>query len=444
VASLLAAGLATGGTVVVAADQAEAAPRSTAQRSTGYSLEGTAYGTRVTTGTGLASGRSAFSHVSCTQLAGKVHRAELASLALPSDSPVVEVGTVTSTTRTFTAKDRGIAAGVESVNRIGDVHFGGNGAPLLSFTGLRTTSTAWATTDGALRTSNDFSAGDIRLTGLDVVPKGPLRDLTNALDRGIDAVLDTVTDNGGTIAIPGLGEVSVGYDKQVHRAGTAFAGAFVLQVTVYAGNLKVGLGRSYARITRGDVAGVLNGLGWGASGEVLDGTLTIGGLGEEPLPCQGTGGKVTSSAAAGLELGGAGPELGVVRGRVSGRFRPNGSAQAWTEGSIASISVGGLEISGITGRVNLGQDRRGRIVRNDFAGSAIGGITFNGTSYGSFDPATAGRIPALEVPGVAAIEFFKREKRKRGSRISAVVITLLDGTATTQLRLGNARASITK
>jgi hypothetical protein len=48
------------------------------------------------------------------------------------------------------------------------------------------------------------------------------------------------------------------------------------------------------------------------------------------------------------------------------------------------------------------------------------------------------------VPGVAEIKFFQREKRKRGSRISAVVITLLDGTATTQLRLGNARASITR
>jgi hypothetical protein len=429
---------------------AEAAPRGTAQRTTGYSFEGTAYGTRVTTPLGLESGRSAFSHVSCTQQTGKRHDAEVATLSVPSDTPLVQVGTVSSTTRTYSARERGVAAAVESVNTIGDVRLGGGGSPLLSFSGLRTTSTAWATPEGALRTSNDFSAERIRLTGLqDQVPRGPLKDLVDSLTGGIDAVLAAIVENGGTITIPGLGEVSVGFDKQVRRAHTAYASGFVLQVRLFAtattDELEVGLGRSYARITRGDVAGVMNGVGWGAGGQALGGTLALGGLGDQVLPCAGTDGKVVSSSVAAIDLAADGVELGVLQGRVRGKLRANGSATAWTEGSLAGVRIGDLEISGIKGRVNVTQDRRGRIVRKDFAGSTIGGISFDGTDYGSFDLATASRIPALEVPGVAKLEFFQRETRKRGGRISAVVVTLLeDGVAGTVLRLGNARASIAR
>jgi hypothetical protein len=447
VSALVAGAAAAGG--AVDSSPAEAAPLTTAQRTSGYNFEGTAFGTRVSAD-GLRSGRSAFSYVACTQQTGKRHDAELATLSVPSESPMVHVGTVSSTTRTYAASKRGIAAAVKSVNKIGDVQLGGGGTPLLSFSGLRTTSTAWATKDGQLRTSNDFSAGEIELELLeDTVPRGPLKDLVDSLTGGIDAVLAAIVANGGTITVPGLGDVSVGFDKQVRRASTAYASGFVLQVKLFATDateeMKVELGRSYARITRGDVAGVMNGVGWGASGQVLDGTLSLGGLGDQVLPCAGTDGQVLSTPVAEVDLTADGLDLGVLQGRVSGTLRSNGRATAWTEGSVAGVAIGGLEISGIKGRVNVAQDRQGRIVRKDFTGSTIGSISFDGTEYGSFDLATAQSIPALDVPGVAKLEFFQRETRRRGGRISAVVITLLEGdVAGTEIRLGNARASIAR
>ena len=42
-------------------------------------------------------------------------------------------------------------------------------------------------------------------------------------------------------------------------------------------------------------------------------------------------------------------------------------------------------------------------------------------------------------PGVAKIEFFVKDKTKRGMQVSAVVITLVDGTpGVSTVRLGNA------
>jgi hypothetical protein len=112
---------------------------------------------------------------------------------------------------------------------------------------------------------------------------------------------------------------------------------------------------------------------------------------------------------------------------------------------VTRVKVGPLVIKGIVGRVNLRQDSRGRMVRNDFGGSSIGEILVDGKSQGGFTPGEASQIPVDGIPGVVKIELFKREKHTRSASISAVVITFADGTpGVSVLRLGNARASMTR
>jgi hypothetical protein len=283
---------------------------------------------------------------------------------------------------------------------------------------------------------------------------GPLGDLFDALGDGGDQVLQALEQNGTTV-IPGLGEVRLGYDRHKERAGVAAASSFVLRVLLYgsdgvkggqdtAADTLVAIGRSWARINKGLPAAVMTGQGYGAEGEAAQGVVSVGRLGAQPLPCQGTGGRVLSAPTAGLDLAGTDQLVADgLTGRVWGVQRKSGVARAWTEGSVSDLTLGTLEIRGIVGRVNVEQNRSGKVVRRDIKGSSVGEILVDGESQGSFDPSTAGQIPPLEVPGVASIRFFVRDKTKRGMRVSAVVIELLDGTpGASTIRLGNARATL--
>ena len=425
---------------------------------TDYGFQGTAYGTRVRSEVaGLESTRTAFSYISCTRIAGLKDEESLASTNLPADNPLIQVTAVDSRTRTFKDRQNGIAAAMVSTNSIGSVELGSTDTPKLVIEGLRTRSMAWATTGDQLRADNEISSVNIDLLDLppnEEIPdelEGPLQELIAAAEGGIGEVLQAILDNSGLIVIPGLGEVSVGFDRVVEKRAHAQASSFVLRVLLYGQDQAkdggddslVGIGRSWARINRNLPAAVMGGWGYGSNAEVLDGVVTVGKLGEQVLPCPGTRGEVFQSPSVGF-----GPtdqfSLAGLRGRSFGEQSETGAAQAWTEGSAGNLVIGPLEIRGIVGRVNLAQNRNGKITRNDFAGSVIGEIVVDGESQGQFGPADAGQIPADQLPpGVLSIELFDREKLARGGRISAVVVTFADGTpGVTTLRLGNAQARL--
>jgi hypothetical protein len=441
------------------------APADAAQRQepvlteTDYGYESTAYGTRVTSEVaGLDSTRSAFSYLSCTRLAGRSDSETLASVQLPSDDPYVLAEGIESGTRTYRSRDEDIAGAVTSTNRIAKVRLGNSTTPKLTLNGLRTRSTAWATLDGKLKTANEISSVDISLVDLpsDVPPElqGPLDDLLGAVDDGIGQVVQVILDNGNMIEIPGLGQVSVGFDRQVTHKRFAAASSFVLRVNLFGPDQAagggddslVGIGRSWARINRDLPAGVMQGVGYGANAQLLDGIVKVGKLGEQPLPCNGTEGDVYEAPVAGIDFASAGQLVASgLRGRSSGEQSESGAASAWTEGSVANLDLGGgsLQITGIVGRANVAQNKAGEIVKNNIEGSSIGEIIVNGESQGAFDPATADEIPPIEIPGVAKIEFFVKEKTNRGMKVSAVVITMLPDTpGLGVVRLGNAAVHI--
>jgi hypothetical protein len=451
-ASLAAVAAATAGAAVLGGGT----PAHAAVSESDYGLQGIGYGTRVTSGAGLESARSAFSLILCTRMLGLEENESVAAIDLPADDPMVEVDNVRSTNRTFRNAKKDIAAAMESTNAIARVELGDTTTPQLIIEGLTTTSRAWATRGDRLKTSNRVTTSDISLLNLpEDVPDelaGPLQDLQDAVDGGIGEVLAAIQDNGGTIVIPGLGEVSLGFDRQRVAKRYAVASSHVLRVLLYgedgekatADDARVSIGRSWARITRGLPAGVMRGGAWGADAELVDGVARIGRIGFQPLPCQGTDGKVLSAPQVGIDVAAQGQAVVEgARGRAWGVQRSSGVAKAWTEGSVSDLTFGPLEIRGITGRVNVEQDRRGRIVENSIAGSSIGELVVDGESQGRITPANARELEAIEVPGLADIDFFVRDRNARGGEVAAVVLEFApDSPGATQLRLGLARASI--
>lgn len=457
----VAAGVTTLGLAVAGSTLVGAAPATAALTETDYGFQATAYGTKVVSNlVGLASDRTAFSYLSCTRIAGKEHSNKVAGVALPTDSPMIQIGAVTSKTRSWKNPKDGIAGAVSGTNSIASVALGAQdgSTPLLSIEGLKTTSTAWADKDGKLHAENTVKALDLNLINLpEEIPaelRGPLDDLLAALEDGIGQVIAAIQDNAGTIVIPGLGEVSVGYERVNEKENSAAAEAAVLDVLLYGADTAKGggddsmitIGHSWARINKDLPAGVMSGKGFGATAEVFDGIVGVGELGLMPMPCRGTEGKVRKQATAGLNLGNVDVlTLGAVDGRVWGKQYDNGRAEAWTEGRIVGLTLGPLEIKGIVGRANVAQGKGGEITRKDIEGSAILEILMDGESQGGLTPAEAKDMPPLEIPGIGKVEFFKTSKNKRGLRTSAVVITLLEETpAGSVIRLGNAQVKIKK
>jgi len=448
-------GLALSGAAVLAPAQASQA-KDPVLTETDYGFQATAYGTRVQSDVAaLDSTRLPFSYLSCTRLAGRKDARSLASVQLPANDPYVDVETVDSKTRSYRDKGNGIDAAITGITQIGKVKLGNSSTPRLTINDLKTQSTAWATNAGDLKTSNQISSGGISIDGVSGPGTGtPLDDLIDAANGGINDVIAALAANGNKIEIPGLGMVSLGFDRQVTKKYWAAASSFVLRVQLYGpdqvsgggDDSLVGIGRSWARINKDLPAGVMGGFGYGANAELLDGIVKEGRLGEQPLRCRGTDGKVRVGPVAGIDLGGAGQiQASGLQGRAFGVQHDSGKANAWTEGSVADVNLGGgsLEIKGIVGRANVAQNKSGQITERSIKGSSIGEIIVNGESQGSFDPATAGQIPPLEVPGVAKIEFFKKQKTNRGMKVSAVVITLADGSpGVSVIRLGNAAVHV--
>jgi hypothetical protein len=430
-------------------------------RPTDYAFTAFAYGTKVKAAAGeLRSGRTAPSWIGCTRQAGKTKANKVLAADAPSNNPLIELGTITSNTSTY--KRPGIPGGTRSTSTIASIRLGAQDqqapSPRLTITGLTTTATAWATSNGKLHASTDSKVVDINL----VVPStgspldDPLADLMDLVNGQVaptlDEVLALLKQNGGAIEIPGLGRIELGSARTAVGARQAAAIALSLRVTLYGVDGVAGgnddstlkIGRSYARILAGMEHAVMGGMGWAADADLVGGTAHIGDIVPKSLPCQGTGGKTRTTA---LDSAGVpGVSLAGLRARANGRITDNGRVHAWTEGSVAHVALGSgnmsVSVDGVIGRVNLETDRRGRLVRRDVKGTTPGVLTFQGESY-TLPLGDAPELPA-ELAALIKIQVAVTERPDpRSLRVTALRITLLDGTdAGTVVNLGNATASV--
>ena len=434
-----------------------------AGRPTDYAFTSFAYGTKVKAAAGeLRSGRTAPSWIGCTRQAGKSRANEVLGVDAPNNNPLIDLGAITSRSATYKKAKQGIAAGTQSTSTVASVVLGLQNpqipSPVLTINGLTTTATAWATTDGKLHATTGSSVLDITLvvpptgTPLDA-PLAQLLELVNGqVAPTLDQVIDLLQQNSGAIEIPGLGKLELGYSRTAVGTRQAVALALSLRVTLYgldgvagsADDSTLKIGRSFARILGDMPHAVMGGSGWAADADLVGGTAHIGDIVPKQLPCQGTGGETRTKALASATIPGI--SLAGLGGRANGRITDIGRVRAWTEGSVAHVALGSgdltLTIDGIVGRVNLATDRRGRLVRRDTEGTSPGVLSFQGQSY----PLPLGEAPELPAELAALISIqtgLIDQSDARGLKVTALRITLLDGTAAgTVVNLGNARANI--
>ena len=447
-AVLTSVGVVAAGAAVVTASPAAAA-RTTV---TDFGFQTTAFGSRVTApDVALRSGRTAFSYISCTRLAGRVGRGNaVADVELPDPSnPQISIKGVSSTNNTYRLPRKGVV-GTRGVNTIDSVDLSGTGGAHLGLRNLRVVARAEHTPRG-WRTATPISWSRLDLTPATGTPlDGAAQQLVDAVNSQVVGQVISVLDTAGPIEIPGLGVISLGWQRHLTRPSFANAGAFALRVKLYGQDGKAGtaddsevqLGRAWARVNRFVTSGILTGAGYATQISAVGGAVRSGRNPVQPLPCTGTGGKTRTSSLAGVNLGGL-DQLVVegANGRANGLERKDGSATAWTEGSVAKVVIGGatsgLVIDGLVGRANVRQTASGRVFKNA-RGTSIGTLTLAGKPQSLPAPGQA-----IEVPGVAKVEFDKVARSRRGISVTAAVVTLLSGdSAGTVIRLGNANTRI--
>lgn len=419
-------------TVVVASG---ASPASAAtRRATKYAFSATGFGTYVTsTNAALSSGRTAYSLIGCTKLAG-IHNANTVSSSNPNDQ--VHVGSVNTSQRsTVTKAGSSVVTSVTKVSRIdlGDSTLG------FRITNLAGTSRAYANKKGKFNAASTFSFGSLQPLGGTSLPP--------PLDQPADVILQQLKANG-PVTIPGLGIVQLGHvGKSVGKYG-AQSGSIGLQVLMFGQDQARGggddsnvlIGRTYARITKLAPHGVFSGGTWGMDGTQLDGTVALGRNPFTPMQCEGTRGKVKTSSASDLNLANLNQLLvGSVKNRVFGvQNTPTGGATGWTESSANGFNLGGgqLRMNGVLARAKVVRTKTNhyRIV----AIQQIGSITANGTAQPVPQPGQT-----LTIPGVAKIAVPRPVKTARGVTVIGARVTLLGGSAAnTVLNIATAKLQV--
>jgi hypothetical protein len=188
-----------------------------------------------------------------------------------------------------------------------------------------------------------------------------------------------------------------------------------------------------AQIGGGVKTGIFSGFSSGTRAKGLDGNVSVGYTPLQIMPCQGTRGEVRSKSILSSDLGdnvivrkASTRELGAQLGDV---------AKGYERGQVSVVKFGDqdLVIRGIVGQANV-KRVDGRVVRNA-KGTTIGEITVNGERR---------RFPdtdVLNIPGVARLERHLVEKYRNGLFVTALRVTLLDGSGAV-VNLGQAKLTI--
>lgn len=375
---------------------------------TPYALSGSAFGSTVNGGQlPITSGRTALAAIGCTNQAGRTDTESVAAVDL------APLGTINGIESNVSTNQNGGRVAVTATNKIAGVNLGLSGTASLKVSALTTQSRVAMTQSG-------FSAEHAVSAVLKL--STPLGDTPIALPNP-----------GQTINVLGLAKIALGPVTERQNDSGALSKVGGLTITIVPTNTVVKLGQAQARIDSGVKAGVFGGNASGEKVSVGNGIIKVGALPNSTIPCQGTNGNIVTKNVAGLDLG---PllKLGALQSRVQGTNTLS-SSFGFTEGSVADVNLGdgALEISGIVGRANV--TRTGKKVVANADGTTVGEILVDG------QPAAIPTGGALEIPGVAKLENGPVVKKGASISVSALKLTLLDGTGATIL-LGNAKLNI--
>ena len=187
------------------------------------------------------------------------------------------------------------------------------------------------------------------------------------------------------------------------------------------------IGRSSARIIATCPRG-MGGSGWAADADLVGGTAHIGDIVPKQLPCQGTDGETRQGAGLRHHPG---VSIAGLQGRANGRITDIGRRRAWTEGSVATSRSVRRHDADHRRRRGPGQPGH-RPTRTAGAarhrGHIPGVLTFQGQSY-TLPLGEAPELPAELAPLISIQTGVTDTSDARGLKVTALRITLLDGTA---------------
>ena len=290
----------------------------------GRSIGSTARAEALATG----SGPTAPARLGCTRQTGIRQHNSVASVGEAPGS-VLRVDGVDNTQRTYARDGR---VGTRGVSRIAEAVLGDPDGTHLTITRLRSTADAFAVRrSGRLDARTTYTSG-----GISSSTGTPLDAVLNEAGASLDDLLAAVESSPAqTLPIAGLGEIRPGVTTRTVRRGSASANASALRADLYGPNglpgggddVEVVLGMARA-VVRDDVrSGVMRGRAVPLEAGLLGGLLQVGRVVDQPLPCQGTHGKVREVSLAGVDLGDdAVARVGAIDARVRGVQRPDRSA----------------------------------------------------------------------------------------------------------------------
>lgn len=391
---------ATGGLVGSTGADAASSTQTAGKVPTPFAFKAYAFGSRVHGGQVPAgSGSTAFQVIGCTNDAGVDKSNKLTSEDIPGLGTAYQVTTHAWTTRNTKT---GVVAS-HSRNAIAKIVLSSTQAGTLSLEGIRSTALA-SHDDKGFHADATAELAKIVLTPA----AGPAQEIP-------------VPDPGQSIDIPGVATIDMGTPKKSAGKELARARVEALTITSAATGTKVHVAQSFAQLASGIKSGLFGGYADGARANAGDGHVTTGRTPYQPMPCQGTHGDLRDNSTATLDLGNG----LVLSGVEASGMADQTSQRAWghEQGRIAKVDLGNgqLVIDGIVGRVDV--TRKGAdlqtLVRH--ATTNIGTITANGQEQTFPDSGV------IEIPGVAKLERNIVKKIKNGLSVTALRITLLDG-----------------
>src|SRR6478609_1753144 len=416
--TLLAATAALAATTLVAAtmtpatadDHARRAPKKD-PRATPFAMRAQAYGSSVRGGSvPVSSGATAYEGFGCTNKAGIERTNQLADVTLPS------IGTISGLkTHVWTSRE-GKVVSSWAQNTIGKVVLSDSPLGTLSLDAVSTTARAYH--DGT--TFQTYTHTDVAKLSF----KGPVG----------PAQTFPVPSPGKPVTIPGVARLAVGTSWTPRTVNGARAFADGIKIRLLPTNTVVRVAHAIAQIGQLQ-SGIFSGSSYAVSGTAAGDIVNLGRNPLLQMQCQGTAGEVKTRQLAAIDLGGQ-AEITAARSEQMAE-QTSTRAAGFERSRVASIRLGDqLRIEGIVGQANVRRDGPGlKTLTTSTTGTTIGAIYVNGQIQ-KF-PETG----VLEIPGVAKIESKVVERLRFGIGVTALRITVLDGTGAV-INLGNAQFQV--
>ncbi len=381
---------------------------------TRFAFKSVTYGSRVNGGDlPVSSGTTSYQSIGCTNKAGRDNQNYAASVEIPG------LGTLEGVTSHNWTQRKGPNVSSKARNDIAQLVLAESSFGRLEIYAVKSFSHAWHNQTDGYQATTVTSIGGIRYTD----SEGETQELA-------------IPTPDQPVEIPGLLRISVGMNKQKTYQRGAYAAADAIDIRIFPSSSRFRIAHSAAKLNEGVKAGVFSGMSNATRAEALEGNVRSGPQPAIYMPCQGTYGKIREKAVAGVNLG----DQIVVEGLQARQWgkQTKTKTKGFEEGRIATVNLGDgqLILRGVVARAAVERvaGAKGKPKRSA-RGTTVGSITADGEEM-SFP-----ELDGFEIPGLARIDTKIVKKKYPGIEVTAVRITLLDGSGAV-IHLGQAKMSI--